>query len=380
MSCEERWIGEPGGRITVDLGAVRANYERLAAAVAPARVGAVVKADAYGLGAGPIVRALADAGCRDVFVAFLGEALRLRPHLSADVRIHVLNGLAPGEEALCAARRVVPVLNSLAQARRWRETSRSVGAALPAALQIDTGMSRLGMAPAEAEGLLAERDFTQGVELTLLMTHLACADVPDDPANRRQRERLRALADRVAPDAPVSIANSAGSVLAPAFHGDLVRAGVALFGAAPAPGLVGRLQPVVRLEARVIQVRSVEAGAGVGYGLTYTAPRPSRLATLAIGYADGWSRRLGGIAATWFGGVRLPLVGRVSMDSMTVDVTALPPGAIDEGDHVELIGPNAPLETIAAQAETIPYEILTALGPRLRRTYVEYRVEARAQP
>lgn len=379
MSRVEQWVGAPGGRLAIDLGAVRANYERIAAAVAPARVGAVVKADAYGLGAGPIVRALADAGCRDVFVAFLGEALRLRPHMSADVRVHVLNGLAPGEEALCAARRVLPVLNSLAQARRWRDMARQVGVALPAALQVDSGMSRLGLAPKEVADLLAEPDFTDCVELTLLMTHLACADAPDDPANRGQLDRFRALADRVAPDAPVSIANSAASVLAPAFHGDLVRAGLALFGAAAAPGLVGRLRPVVRLEARVIQVRSVEAGAAVGYGLTYTAPRPSRLATLAVGYADGWPRRLGGHAAAWFQGVRLPIVGRVSMDSMTVDATALPPLALDEGDHVELIGADATVEAVATQAETIPYEILTALGPRLRRAYVEDRVDVGAR-
>lgn len=374
MPRTEDWMAEPGGRVIIDLDAVRANYRHIAAAVAPARVGAVLKADAYGLGAGPIVRALADAGCRDVFVAFLGEALRLRPHMSADVRVHVLNGLAPGEEALCALRRVVPVLNSLAQAQRWRALARTLGAALPAALQVDTGMSRLGLAPEEAAGLLADADFTADVELTLLMTHLACADAPDDPANRRQLDRFGAVAAR-APAIPTSIANSAACVLPPAFHGDLVRTGLALFGAAPSPRFAGRLQPVVRLEARVIQVRAVEAGAGVGYGLVHTASRPSRLATLAVGYADGWPRRLGGRAAAWFGGVRLPIVGRVSMDTMTVDATALPPGMLGEGDHVELIGPQATVEAVAEQAETIPYEIFTGLGPRLRRTHVEAHIE-----
>lgn len=379
MSCAEQTRGERGGRVVVDLAAVRANYATIAAAVAPARVGAVLKADAYGLGAGPIARALDDAGCRDVFVAFLGEALRLRPHLSAGARIHVLNGLAPGEEALCAARKIVPVLNSLAQARRWQAMARSAGGVLPAALQVDSGMSRLGMAPEEAAGLLSDPDFTQTIELSLLMTHLACADTPEDPANRRQLDRFRALADHAAPGTAVSIANSAASMLGPDFHGDLARAGLALFGAAPAPGLVGRLRPVVRLEARVIQVRSVEAGVAVGYGLTYTAARPSRLATLAVGYADGWPRRLGGRAAAWFRGVRLPIVGRVSMDSMTVDATALEAGLLEEGDHVELIGPNATVETVAEQAETIPYEMFTALGPRLRRAYADDRCGAKVQ-
>jgi alanine racemase len=371
MACVEELAAEPGGRLLIDLGAVRANHERIAAAVAPARLGAVVKADAYGLGSARIGAALATAGCRDFFVAFLDEALRLKACLPADARLHVLNGLAPGDEPLCAARGVRPVLNSLAQARRWRNTARTFGAALPAALQVDTGMSRLGMAPEEAAALLAEPDFAQGVELTLLMTHLACADTPEDAANQRQLDRFGAVGSRAAPSLPASIANSAASAMAPAFHGDLVRAGLALFGAAPAPGLVGRLRPVVRLDARVIQVRSVEAGAGVGYGLTYTARQTTRLATLAMGYADGWPRRLGGRAAAWFRGVRLPIVGRISMDSMTVDATALPSGALDEGDYVELIGPNATLETVARQAETIPYEILTGLGPRLRRAYVE---------
>lgn len=380
MSCVGKFAGEPGGRITVDLGAVRANYLRIAAAVAPAQLAAVVKADAYGLGAAQVSRALASAGCRHFFVALLDEALQLKPHLPADARIHVLNGLAAGEEPRCAAEGIRPVLNSLPQARRWRDAARAAGAALPAAVQLDSGMSRLGMSAGEVEALLAEQDFGRLVELSLLMTHLACADVPDDPANQMQLDRFRALADRFTPRPRVSIANSAGSVLATEFHGDVVRAGLALFGAAPAPGLVGRLQPVVRLDARVIQVRSVEAGARVGYGLTYTAQEASRLATLAIGYADGWPRRLGGRAAAWFRGVRLPIVGRISMDSMTVDATALPAGLLDEGDHVELIGPNVSVESVAEQAETIPYEILARLGPRLGRVYADAPAIEEARP
>lgn len=370
MSCVGKFLGAPGGRITVDLDAVRANYRRIVTGVAPAEVAAVVKADAYGLGAARVGPALADAGCRDFFVAFLDEALQLKPRLPADARLHVLNGLAAGDEPLCAAAGIRPVLNSGPQVRRWRDTARASRGPLPAALQIDTGMSRLGMAPEELAGLLAEPDLADDIEVTLLMTHLACADTPAEAANRMQLDRFRAAVGGLRPAPRLSIANSAGSVLAPEFHGDLVRAGLALFGAAPASGLAGRLRPVLRLEARVIQVRSVETGARVGYGLTHTARRAGRLATLGVGYADGWPRRLGGRAAAWFRGVRLPVVGRVSMDSMTVDVTALAPGALSEGDLVELIGPDASVEAVAGQAGTIPYELLAGLGRRLPRAYV----------
>jgi len=362
---------EPGGRLSIDLAAIRANYARIAASVAPARLAAVVKADAYGLGAARIAPALAEAGCRAFFVATFEEALRLQSHLPDEVSLHVLNGLAPGDEPLCALRGVRPVLNSREQALRWMEVARRAGRVLPAALQVDTGMSRLGLAPGEAVALLADADFVRAVDVTLLMTHLACADAPDAPANVAQLDRLHAVAAASGRAIPLSISASAGAALPAGFHGDLVRAGLALFGAAAAPGLKGRLSPVVRLQARVIQVRQVEAGTGVGYGLTYTAPSTRRLATLGVGYADGWPRRLGGLAAAWRDGVRLPIVGRISMDTMTIDVTDLPPGAQREGDYVDLIGPDVSVETVAEQAETIPYEILAALGARLRRDHIE---------
>jgi alanine racemase len=376
-------LATSGGRIVVDLGALVENYRLIARQAAPARTAAVVKADAYGLGAARVAPALAEAGCRDFFVALLQEALALEPLLPAEAAIYVLNGLAVGDEALCAETRVRPVLNSLAQARRWadaaRDLGRTLGRPLPAAVQIDSGMSRFGLSADEVEALTADPAFREAVDVRLLMTHLACAGAPEAASNRAQLAAFRDLAGRFEGRPALSIANSAGSFLGPEFHGDLVRPGIALYGAATSPGQAGLLRPVVRLEARVAQVRHIPAGAGVGYDLAFTAERPSRIATLAVGYADGWPRRLGGPsgkgAAAWFQGHRLPIVGRVSMDSMAVDATDLPPDALApdalaEGDYVELIGPNAPLETVAEQADTIPYEILTGLGARLSRTYL----------
>jgi alanine racemase len=330
-----------------------------------------VKADAYGLGATQVAAALSAAGCDAFFVALLQEALPLKAQLPMRASLYVLNGLAPGDEALCARSGIRPVLNSLGQALRWRDLARAQGRALAAAVQVDSGMSRLGLSPAEVDALLAERDFQERVDVTLLMTHLACAEAPAAAANRLQLDRFRQLADRFGPRARRSIANSAGSFLPPEFHGDLVRSGLALFGVEPTPAAGGMLRSVVQLDARVSQVRTVEAGAGVGYGMTFTTKAASRLATLAVGYADGWPRRLGGLASAWFGGVRLPIVGRVSMDSMTVDATELPPDALSEGDYVELIGPHSDLDAVARQAETIPYEILTGMGARLDRRYID---------
>lgn len=359
-----------GGRVTVDLAALRANYHLIAGLCAPARVAAVLKADAYGLGVGPVADTLTGAGCREVFVALFQEALDLRPRLPGHVAIYVLNGLAAGEEASCAAAGVMPVLNSLGQARRWRDTAESCGRPLPAALQLDTGMSRLGLPLDDLDALLADAAFRAAAPIALLVTHLACADEPAHPANTAQLETFRAAAARIAPAPPLSIANSAGVTLGAEFAGDVVRAGIGLFGIAAKSPLQGRLRDVATLEARVIQVRDAPAGAGVGYGLTYTTPGPRRLATLGIGYADGWPRHLGGGRATaWFGGHRLPVVGRVSMDSMTVDASAVPHHLLQEGDHVELIGSNASLEVVATAAGTIPYEILVGLGPRLQRVY-----------
>ncbi|MBS0283741.1 MAG: alanine racemase [Proteobacteria bacterium] len=356
-------------RLTIDLDAIRANYRLLAARVAPAACGAVVKADAYGLGAAQVAPVLRDAGCGIFFVAQLCEAIELRAAIGAAGDIFILNGLDPGCEALCAAHGFVPVLNSASQAARWRALARERGAALPAALQVDSGMSRLGLDAAAVEALAGDAGFAREVSLRLLMTHLACADEPDNPANAAQLARFGA-ARALFPGVPASIANSGGSFLPDGFHCDVARAGIALYGAPPS-ALAEGLRPVAALSARVIQIRAIGAGTGVGYGLDYVARERRRLATIGIGYADGWPRPLSGTGAARHQGRRLPIVGRVSMDSMTVDISALADDALSEGDFVELLGTSQSLDDVAGDAGTISYEILTQLGRRHRRLYVD---------
>lgn len=356
-------------RIVIDLDAIRANYRAIAARSAPAICGAVVKADAYGLGVAQVAPALYREGCRHFFVAQLCEAFDVRAAVGGDAVITVLNGVDPGCEAVCADGGFIPALSSLSQVERWRDHARSLGRPLPAGLQIDSGMSRLGLAPDAAAALAQDAEFVRRVPLRLILTHLACADEPERAANVDQLAAFRAARSHF-PGVPASIANSGGSFLSPDFHLDVVRPGVSLYGVAAGPRAEG-LRPVVRLDARVLQIRDVLAGAGVGYGHDYVAPAARRLATIAIGYGDGWPRSLGGRGAAWHGGTRLPIVGRVSMDSLTIDISALPENALAEDDFVELLGPSQKLDMVAHDAGTIAYEILTRLGHRSQRVYVE---------
>lgn len=362
-----------GSRLTVSLSAIVANYSVLRARAGSARVAAVVKADAYGLGAVQILQALREAGCSDFFVADVAEARRLSPYrLGAD--LYVLNGFQPGAEETCAALGITPVINSLEQAEHWAITAERLGCVLPAALQIDSGMSRLGLQPTEIDKLAQRSGWFERVSVRLIMSHLACADEPAHRANASQRRRFVDLSRRL-PKAPLSLANSAGVFLPKPYHFDLVRPGLALYGIGSIPGQ--KLEPAFRVDARVIQVRSIEAGAGVGYGLSFKAKRPSRVATVAMGYADGWPRQLSNRGSAYHKGIKLPFAGRVSMDTILLDVTNLPDGALGLGDYVELVGDHQTIEDVAADAGTIPYEILAGLGRRLARKYTR---EALASP
>lgn len=359
-----------GGRLRIDLDALGANYLTIARRGGGVRAGAVVKADAYGLGADAAASHLAQLGCRDFFVAILSEALALQPNLPSEARLYVLNGLPPGAEALCADAGIQPVLNSLEQARRWQAVVRDRQPHPAAALQIDSGMSRLGMFEAEVETLAADAGFLADAPLSLVMSHLACAEDTDGEANSRQHAAFHRLADRLGASVPRSLGNSAAAFHPRDLRGDLVRPGLALYGAQPSREAEGQLRPVVSLDARVLQLRSIPAGTGVGYGLTYVADAPRRIATLSVGYADGWPRALSGVGRAWFGDIPLPILGRVSMDSMVVDVSDLPEGALSEGDFVELIGPRQSLDQVAATAGITAYELLTGFGRRLERVYL----------
>jgi len=357
---------DAGAILTIDLGAVRENYRRLRAELGGARCSGVVKADAYGLGAVPVALALRDEGCAEFFVAHVGEGLALRSALGPGVAIYVLNGLPPGSEAAAARAELIAVCNSIDQLRAWQQAARTAGVVLPAAIQVDSGMSRLGMPASEVEAVASDPQALDGLELVLVMSHLACADEPDNPANEFQRLAFEALRRRL-PDAPASLANSSGIFLGAAFHYELARPGASLYGINPVPGRDNPMRQVVRLEAKVIQTREVDEGAGVGYGLSWRAAAAHRLATISLGYADGWPRRTN--AAARYRETTLPFTGRVSMDSIVLDVSALPAGLPAPGDLVEVIGPHQTVDDLAALSGTIGYEILTGLGRRFCRRY-----------
>lgn len=348
--------GATGARLTIDLDALASNYALLRTRAAGAETAAVVKADGYGLGAGPVARRLWDEGARTFFVARLAEGVSLRSQLTGrQARIIVLDGML-GEPADYGEAGVTPVLNSLDQARRWL-----VAGARGGVLQIDTGMNRLGVSLEEAAILARE-----GLSPDVIMSHLACASEPAHPMNAAQLltfNEARALF----PAARASLANSAGVFLGPDYHFDLVRPGIALYGGAPvAGGGPDPLRPVASLHAPILQVREVAAGAAVGYGADWTAPRPSRIAIVGAGYADGVLRVAAAGGFTLASG--LPLVGRVSMDMLAIDITGAADIAV--GDDIELFGAATSVNDLASAAGTIPYEILTRLSSRATRQYL----------
>ena len=350
--------------LTIDLSALRANWRFLADTVAPAECAAVVKADAYGIGLPPAIRALAAEGARTFFVARLEEAIRARETLP-DATIYVLDGLL-GDPHLYCRHNLRPVLGSLPEIARWAGTN--AGVRPPAALHIDTGMNRLGLSANEipdAKPLLAR------IELALVLSHFTSSEVDGAPDNLRQVERFRCVLG-LAPRA--SLANSSGIFLdgRPVF--DMARPGYALYGGNPTPGRANPMLAVVTLEAPIARIREIAAGETVGYNNAWTARRPSRIATIALGYADGIPR---GAAATdtkrgpdvAIAGVRCPIAGRISMDLITIDVTDAPASALAPGAPVEILGPTIGIDEFGAHAGTIGYEILTSLGSRYRRVY-----------
>ncbi|NML28286.1 alanine racemase [Zoogloea dura] len=367
-----------GAFLEVDLGAIQANWRLLRSRLEGAECAAVVKADAYGLGARQVAEALYRVGCRRFFVAHLGEGMALRLVLPSDAQIHVLHGVPAGCEADCLAHGLVPVLNSVAQLRAWQQLAGRQGRALPAILQVDTGMARLGLAADELAALVGAPGGLEGIVPRHLMSHLVAAEDPAEGINRLQLERFR-QARSLLPGVKASLANSSGIFLGPEYHFDLARPGAALYGVAPVVGQANPMRAVIRLRARVIQTRRVPVGAGVGYGHAWQAQRPSRIATLAVGYADGYLRSLGNRGEVGFEGRRLPVIGKVSMDTLTVDVTDVPEGHLEEGGLVDVADPLGDVDAIASRAGTIGYEVLTSLGRRYARSYVGAEVEGGQQ-
>jgi alanine racemase len=363
----------PRARLDIDLEAICSNYRLLRDRLQGVRCGAVVKADAYGLGALPVVAALAQQGCRHFFVAHLDEALAVRLHLPRGTCIVILNGLSPGAERCCASAELVPVLNSVDQLMAWVSCARGLNQKLPAVIQLDTGMARLGLAPRDVSDL-SESRLWEFIDVKWIMTHLACADDASNPANTAQLVSFRSML-KYLPSAPISLANSSGIFLGPDFHGNLARPGAALYGINPTPHASNPMQAVVRLSAPVIQTRWISKGDAVGYGGSFIASRAMRLATVAIGYADGCHRVVGNAGRVYFGDTALPLVGRVSMDSLVVDISELSETTVAPGEMVDLIGPYQAVDDFAAAAGTIGYEVLTGLGQRLQRVYATHSTD-----
>jgi alanine racemase len=327
------------------------------------------------LGVARVAPVLRDAGCADFFCATLDEALEAKKLLPG-ARVYCLNGLFPDELQALAAGGVTPVLNDPAQVTLWSEHCADHGRA-PAALHIDTGMSRLGLTPDEAAALSRDQAVLEPMGPITLMSHLACAEDPAHSLNIKQLQEFQRWAKRL-PVSRLSLANSAGVFLGPEFHADLARTGIALYGGNPTPRKPNPMRQVVRLQGKILQVRSIDAPRTVGYGATHQITRPSRLATVAAGYADGYLRYLSGRATAWVGGTEVHVVGRVSMDLITLDVTDAPESAARPGATIDLIGPDHDVNALAKEAGTIPYEILTSLGARYERRYIEADAPAAA--
>ena len=363
--------GETGGVLTIDLGAIQSNYRALWARVTPAECAAVVKADAYGCGIEPVVRALNRSNCKTYFVAHLAEGRQVRA-LAPDATVYALNGIVPGAAAAFAEARVRPVISSMQELAEWDAFCTTSGWRGGAALQFDTGMNRLGI-PADQAAALASRIKMPDHGITLVMSHFACADTPAHALNNRQIQLFREIRVMFR-GITAALANSAGIYLGASTHFDLVRPGYALYGGNPTPGNPNPMLPVIGLRARILQVRALARGDTVGYGATWTAAREARIAVVATGYGDGYLRSAGdpdprSAAEVVIAETRCRIVGRISMDLLAVDVTGLPENLTRRGEWATLIGGSVDIDTLAAQCGTIGYELLCGLGRRYTRVW-----------
>jgi alanine racemase len=359
------------GVLTVDLDAIIANWRKLEKTAVPAECAAVIKADAYGCGVDPVARALAAAGCKTFFVATLDEARAARAAVPS-AAIYVLDGFFQNSGDAYAKIDARPVIGDLNELAEWDVFCRRSGWAGSAAIHIDTGMNRLGLTVTEAQGIVP-RINAGDHGISLVMSHLACAENLNHPLNARQLTSFREIASLYS-GVPASLSNSSGVFLGPQFQFDLVRPGAALYGINPTPEADNPMQPVVELKARIAQIRNVERGESVGYGGTWTTRRPTRLAIVSAGYADGYFRAGGSNDGTRgaevvVAGKRCPVAGRISMDLMAVDITDLPSNAARRGHMVTLIGEGITVDELAHHFGTIGYEVLTSLGPRYARVY-----------
>ncbi|WP_398468104.1 alanine racemase [Tardiphaga sp.] len=359
------------GLLTIDLDAITANWRKLEKASVPAECGAAVKADAYGCGIDRVVPALAKAGCKTFFVATIDEARAARAG-APDAAIYVLNGLSPNSGDALAAIKAQPVISDLNELAEWDIFCRRTGWTGGAGVHVDTGMSRLGLSLDEAQSL-APRITSGNHGFTLVISHLACAEQLQNPMNPKQVGAFREVSHLFS-GITSSLANSSGIYLGPSYLFDMVRPGAAIYGVNPTPEAANPMLPVIDLKARIIQTRDVSRGDTVGYGATWTARRPTRLAIIGTGYADGYFRAAGSNDGTRgaevvIAGQRCPVAGRISMDLIAIDITDLPANAARRGHMATLIGEGLTVNDLAHHFGTIAYEVLTSLGRRYQRAY-----------
>ncbi len=360
----------PDGRLTIDLAALRENYKIIQDRVGrDVRISAVVKANAFGLGAAPVSKALYESGCRDFFVAKPAEGIGLRKTI-ADGNIYILNGFYRSYEQAYLTYNLIPVIGSFIEIDEYTQLGKSAGKKLPAVLKFNTRMNRMGFAKAEQDTLWADMSRLSGIEARVIMSHLACADEPDNPMNEKQYELFSEVVSHF-PEATKSLCNSPGIFLDKKFHFGMVRPGYALYGGNPLQGKPNPMRPVVHLDIPIIRTRLLYKDAAIGYGATYRFDKDAPVATLAAGYADGIFRSLSNKGAFYWNGIRCPIRGRVSMDLTSVDLSDVSEAQRPKpGDYMEVLGPHQSIDDLAKDAGTIGYEILTNLGSRYERKYI----------
>ena len=365
-------FGYGDSSITVNLGAIVANWRYLdSLSSSKTKTAAMVKANGYGLGCNSIAIALASEGCKIFFVANLEEAITLKKEIQSEghcnCSVIVLHGVQINQEQDFLAHQLVPVLNDLEQISRWKTFAKKIGSALPALLHFDTGMTRLGLDAEQTNWLIQNKQELDAFNLNYIMSHLVSGEVVKAPINSEQLSCFKKLL-RCFASVPASLANSAGTMLGNNFHFQMTRPGISLYGVHPCNKIPNKLQPTFDWKARIVQVRRAAIGDKVGYGGTFELQRESLIATIGIGYADGYSRQLAGKASILISGQLAPVIGRISMDSTTVDVTDLDQNSLLT-DTAQLIHQDYSLDRMARDLNTIPYEILTNLGRRAKRHY-----------
>lgn len=358
-----------GPVLTVDLARVQKNYQYLHAMLGPkTTVAGVVKADAYGLGMAEIGPALERAGCREFFVAWPEEGADLRPYLPQST-IYVLHGAMPGAAADLAAMNLIPVCNHLGQLVEWSEYARTIGKKLPVVLHVDSGLNRLGMPLSEVQQINADPSLLASLDLRLIMSHLAIPALASHPMNQHQLADFKtALA--LLPKTRASLAASSGSFLGDEYRFDLARIGSSIYGMNPLPNKPNPMLAVATLEFPVLQLQDVPAGKTIGYGCTYKTEKTTRVATLGGGFSDGYMRSLSNSGTIWIGDYRAPVLGRVSMDLITIDVTDIPAQLVQPGTMIAILHDHYTVNQLAGEAKTRTTEILCALGRKPKRRYV----------